>query len=772
MSKKFKVQYNYNDESNFMIKLSNTSKSFGKKKVLKDINLEIKKGERISILGHNGSGKSTLSKIISGIQTPTSGQIVYSTFKNKNDLGKKTGIQFQKIKYPEGYKVKEVINFFNGTIEKSERYTKKEINELIKIFGIDKILSSQLVSLSGGQQQRINLFLTYIRKPELLMLDELSTGLDISVYKRITELFLKYIEDNNVTVIMVSHNISEIKEFTDISYFLNEGTISKSISSKDLTHEIFLENIKRRQEENSIEEQEISFGNVSKDKGDNFVIRTKDRFNSSTKSFLKSYEKFEKKILKEKRVVELFEKKKNTQNSLSDIYENINDDVKKTKEEKKKIASKRKDFLSKQIKIDKKINREILKIEYYFKLFIKKIKRDKFNGEDVQELQNKVNDFYLKEKFDNYFTIKNFKHKQEKIIISNLTKYFQLKRVLSGINFEIKKGERIAITGANGSGKTTFTEILSTTMDKTFGNIEYYFGKDKKEIKNKIGMQFQESSFPSDLKIREIIDLFYKISKWKISRKELNYLIELFKIEHLLEEKGGYLSGGERQKINVLISLIKSPSLLILDEISTGLDIESIEEINEYIRKFLDHTNSTLVLISHNPEEVKRLTKTLYVLDKGELIEKIDISSKSVDEVRKIFIDIYDNDYEKREEKDENLWELVNDEIIDEKKQAEQAESKRKIELKQKLNINMILSFSTKDMLFRLLKNRGIEYKTSFKKSELISMLLEKIKLMSDFSNDEIQLLIKLHSNTDEIVELENLSREKLEENLLRKFDV
>ncbi len=767
MSKKFKVQYIYDDEQSFMIKINNLTKSFGSKEVLKDINLEIKTGEKIAILGHNGSGKSTLSKIISGIQTGTSGQITYLTFRNKNELGKKTSIQFQKIQYPEGYKVKEVINFFNGTIEKTERYTKKEINELIKIFGIDKILSSQLVSLSGGQQQRINLFLTYIRKPKLLMLDELSTGLDISVYRRITDLFLDYIQTNNVTVIMVSHNIDEIKKFTDVSYFLNNGEISNKVNSSELTHELFLENIKRSNSENEIEEKEISFGILDKETKEGLHIKIKEAFDVSTKSFLRKYDKFEKKILKEKERIDVLEKEKETQNSLVNIYEDIDDSSKKTKEEQKTIINKRKNFLNRQIKIDKKINKEISKLEYYFKIFIRQAKKKKL--EDVQE---KINQIYINENFDFYFEIENFKHKQEKIIISNLTKYFQLKRVLGGINLEIKKGERITITGANGSGKTTFTEIISTTMDKTFGKIEYYFGKEKKEIKNKIGMQFQESSFPSDLKIREVINLFYKISQWKITREELEYLIKLFKIEHLLEEKGNYLSGGERQKINVLIALLKSPSLLILDEISTGLDVESIEEINDYIKKFLDHTKSTLILISHNPDEVKRLTDTLYVLEKGELVEKIDISSKSIEEVREIFINIYDNDHESRNQKNENLWELVNEEILDEKKEEELKESRRKENLKQKLNINMILSFSTKEVLFELLRNRNIEFKASFKKSDLISLLIDEIKKLDDFSNEELQFLIRKNSNENEILELENLSRKELQNTLLRKFDV
>lgn len=690
-------------KDNHFVELKNVYKNFGKKEVLKGVNLKIKKGDHVSIIGHNGSGKTTLADIISGVKNATSGELVYYFGKSREDLGDSIGIQFQKLNYPEGYKVSEIIVFFNRMVSKKIRYSNQELKILIKEFGIDKFYNATLISLSGGQKQRVNLFLAFIKKPKLLILDELSTGLDIDIYERVVNLFKKYIEKNDVTVILISHNLEEIRSLTDKVFLLKNGRISLEMPSSKLTETNFFDFIKRNEEKVDFD---FKF-NVEK----KYVT---GRFYSSlfrlTENIKKKYDKIEKfkiyidqkntKIIKIKseiykytakinifndkkdslieRTIELNKEKKHTKNLIDRRIERVDRKIWRVNSKLNKIDDKIYSIQEKAIDIYQKLieildenkdkNFHLLRKEKGSKLELDKQKKaaekDKriiLNQENIDTIEKGIsenkkviiedkiylNDQYnlLKEIPENYPQIFNNElyrnYQKEQIRIINIKKYFGIKPAVDGVMLNFNKGERVAITGPNGSGKTTLTEILATTLNSTTGRIKYYFAPTKSIAKHEIGMQFQESKFPSDLKVKDILLLFLNTSMWAISEEELWKLVNIFKLDHILKSNGDILSGGERQRLNVIIALLKQPSLLILDEISTGLDVESIEEINQYIKYYLDQTNANLVLISHNPSEVYRLVDKLVILKEGKIVQIHNVKKMTLANVRKVFIDIY-----------------------------------------------------------------------------------------------------------------------------------
>ncbi len=738
-------------ENNYpYISFKDVRKNYGKKEVLKGINLDIFKGEKISILGHNGSGKTTLTEIISSIKKPSSGQIEYNFVSSKEEFGNKVGIQFQKLNYPEGYKVNEIIPFFNRMVESEKRFSKSELKDLINLFGINNFYNKTLTSLSGGQQQRINLFLTYIKKPSFIILDELSTGLDIDIYDKIVDLFAKYINDEKVTLILVSHNLEEIKRLTDKAYILKNGIISEELETKELDDEKFLNFIRR----NEIEfEKNINFNfkinESEKTKLNKYfdIVKTYKYFcfkseKQIKENVLKIHDKIlhllneepiisrkqskislelekvnlsifdskeeikntkrlikeNKKILDElkckiseiqnndEKVLELDKFRKEALENKDEIfeYEKLNTSLKKelTKIEKnkKELNNKLKKVIKENSKLEQKIEKNELTIDLIFDSWIY---RNQFELQKIQNIisknENKIHSFNLNgkndelknklikknellfesiaelndkkieiEKFFKEILINEF-DQENYLIVRNLKKYYGINPVIDGINLKIKKGSRVAITGPNGSGKTTLMEIISTTLKKTTGKIGYWFTRNNLEAKNKIGMQFQESSFPSDLKVIEILQMFYSASKYRIDWEDLMNLVKVFKVDHILYQGGDDLSGGERQRINILIALLKKPELLILDEISSGLDVESIEDINKYIDIYLEKTGSTLILISHNPVEVKRLTNILYILKNGKIVDKKKIESMSLESIKNIFKNIYSSKTKKRE---------------------------------------------------------------------------------------------------------------------------
>lgn len=681
---------------NSYIKIKNLKKNYDDNEVLKDVNLNIKKGQRIAIIGHNGSGKSTLIEIISRVKRGTSGIIDYNFTYSKDDFGQNMAIQFQRLNYPEGYKVKEVINFFYRMVPKYKSYTKEEFKKLIKDFGINEFYKKSLTSLSGGQQQRVNLFLTFIKRPSFLILDELSAGLDIDIYEKITNLFLDYIIKNNVTTIIVSHNFKEIKFFAQDVFLLKNGTLSKKLDIDKLTEEKFFDLIKR---EKHLKTNFIFNFKRDKEIKDKLIVKYLKEIRNYYLFWRNSVNDFKEKIERNQFEKEELLRRLDILIEEGDAIHAVLKELILTKSPKgktKKIFSKKLKQQEKfQIKIDKleekndlysyllsddfsllRLNRFKKLINIQINYYQRKVNRrqkkfDKYNekyGESdkrkkilkLDRLDKKVKDQKeflidkkellkrkeietkeLIQKIDEE-SISNKKKHVDKIKVINLKKYFGIKPAIDGINLTIKKGERVSITGPNGSGKTTFAEILSTTNLKTIGKIKYWFPyKSKEKIKHEIGMQFQEAIFPYDLKVREILHLFLKVSMWSITEEELNQLIEIFKVENLLDQKGDVLSGGERQKLNVLIALLKKPSILILDEISTGLDIESIMDINNYIKKYLDETNATLILISHNPGEAHRLTDKVIILKNGIVSEEINIKNKSEAAVEKIFKDVY-----------------------------------------------------------------------------------------------------------------------------------
>lgn len=202
------------------------------------------------------------------------------------------------------------------------------------------------------------------------------------------------------------------------------------------------------------------------------------------------------------------------------------------------------------------------------------------------------------------------------IDVQNISKKFKDKIANNNIAFKVYRGDKIGIIGENGAGKTTLVEQLVGISQPTNGKIVYYF-RYKRSPQEKMGIQFQDSSYPEGLTVKDVIDFQLDIYGSKISRKRLEKLIDIFKIRKFYREKAKSLSGGQQQKINVLLAIIHDPEIVILDEISTGLDIAAKEEIFSYVKQILENKNMTTLLISHNMSEIERLCKRIIVLENG-----------------------------------------------------------------------------------------------------------------------------------------------------------
>ena len=214
------------------------------------------------------------------------------------------------------------------------------------------------------------------------------------------------------------------------------------------------------------------------------------------------------------------------------------------------------------------------------------------------------------------------------IKVKNLSKSFNNQLVLDNISIEIKKGDFISIVGPSGAGKTTFLNILGTIdeYDKNpktsilFNNIDITNLDDDKlsSFRNKeIGFIFQFHQLLPELTAQENILLPSMIGKSseKESVENLMKLSSILEINHILNKKPEFISGGEKQRVAVARALINSPSILLADEPTGNLDSKNAEKIQKLFKKINKELNVTIVLVTHNKAFSKIADKCLVLSD-------------------------------------------------------------------------------------------------------------------------------------------------------------
>ncbi|AXK51258.1 ABC transporter ATP-binding protein [Spiroplasma alleghenense] len=202
------------------ITIKNLKKEFGKKKVLQDLDLTIKKGERLAILGSNGCGKTTLVEMIAQTSKPTSGTIEFNL---EGDLKKEIGIQFQQGEWPAGICAEDMLKFYRSVYP---RFTKDWEEQLNQVFDIEEFRKRSIRKLSGGQKQRFNAMISMMNDPELVILDELTTGLDMQLQFSIISFFKDKLKKDNKTLILVSHSPEEVELLCNRMVIIKDGKVA------------------------------------------------------------------------------------------------------------------------------------------------------------------------------------------------------------------------------------------------------------------------------------------------------------------------------------------------------------------------------------------------------------------------------------------------------------------------------------------------------------------------------------------------------------------
>ena len=217
-----------------VIEIKNLAKKYGKFMAVDGVSFEVKKGEIFGLLGENGAGKTTTLEMIEGLRKPTSGKIkvlgVDVSKGAKDAIKERIGVQLQSSAYYSFLSLKEILELFGS-------FYKKSMNsyDLLEMVDLKEKAKSMVGKLSGGQKQRFSIIASLVNDPEIVFLDEPTTGLDPVARRHLWEIIAK-IKSQGKTIILTTHYMEEAEVLCDRIAIMDKGKILQM----DQTHKLIL----------------------------------------------------------------------------------------------------------------------------------------------------------------------------------------------------------------------------------------------------------------------------------------------------------------------------------------------------------------------------------------------------------------------------------------------------------------------------------------------------------------------------------------------------
>ena len=208
------------------------------------------------------------------------------------------------------------------------------------------------------------------------------------------------------------------------------------------------------------------------------------------------------------------------------------------------------------------------------------------------------------------------------IKIENLSKSFNGKNILKEINLELPIDGIFGILGKNGAGKTTLLASLMGLITPTSGEIKIFnkcLNKNKFDILNKINFQSPYIELPKKMSVYQNLLFYARLYNVKDREKIIKNLCADLIINDLLNLNYGKLSSGQKTRVNLCKALLNTPKLLLLDEPTASLDVQTSDFIRKYLVKFQKSYKSAILITSHNLEEIKYMCDYLIILEDGKV---------------------------------------------------------------------------------------------------------------------------------------------------------
>ena len=204
----------------------------------------------------------------------------------------------------------------------------------------------------------------------------------------------------------------------------------------------------------------------------------------------------------------------------------------------------------------------------------------------------------------------------------NLSKEYDNKTVVNNVSIKLPYGGIFGVLGKNGAGKTTFLAMLMGLITPSDGEI-FIFDKSfkfhKYEILKNINFQSPYVDLPKKITVMQNLIFYARLYDVKDTKKKILELSEDLFIKDLLDNLYGTLSSGQKTRVNLCKALLNDPKLLLLDEPTASLDVSTSEFIRKYIISFQKKNNSTILITSHDLEEIEELCSHIILLEKGKI---------------------------------------------------------------------------------------------------------------------------------------------------------
>lgn len=199
---------------------SKVEKGFGSVKVFNSLNFRVERGEIVAFLGANGAGKSTFLSLASGLLKPDAGEVrVLNSTAGSFPLKRRVRTLTQELAFPQQLTVKEIVSLAQSHFGASWPQT------LLEALQLDSILDRRTGGLSGGESRRLGLAITLLGDPELILLDEPTSSLDLKGQRAIQEVLIEHLRRTGATLIFSSHRMSEVEKLADRITVINRGRI-------------------------------------------------------------------------------------------------------------------------------------------------------------------------------------------------------------------------------------------------------------------------------------------------------------------------------------------------------------------------------------------------------------------------------------------------------------------------------------------------------------------------------------------------------------------
>ena len=210
------------------------------------------------------------------------------------------------------------------------------------------------------------------------------------------------------------------------------------------------------------------------------------------------------------------------------------------------------------------------------------------------------------------------------IEVINLSKSYKTKKAVNNINFKINENEIVGLLGPNGCGKTTTIGMILGLLKPTSGQV-LINGKNiennKISILHKMNFISPYIELPKKLTVKQNLIVYGKLYNIQNLKQRINFLSEKLRLGDLLDKITGELSSGQKNRVSLAKALINDPTVLLLDEPTAALDPETADFIRTFLEKYKEEKKISVLLASHNMDEVKRLCNSVMMMKDGDIVD-------------------------------------------------------------------------------------------------------------------------------------------------------